>query len=277
MMSSAVEAELKRTGGIAYREATPTDPTGAEPVLCVHGFPESSYMWHELLEAIASETGRRALAPDLAGFGDTPPDPPGTWERQIEVVERFRRGLGLERVALVVHDWGGLIGLRWACDNPGVASALLISNTGFFPDGKWHGMAQAMRTPGQGEEVVAGFEREGFGTLMRSLSPGFDDKAVAEYWKAFESDAGRVGILELYRSGDFSKLEPYAGKLAALDVPALILWGADDPFAPVAGAYRFQKEIPGAKLAVIEGAGHFVFADDPDSCAREATAFLNRL
>ena len=270
-------AELRRIGGIAYREAVPDGPPRGDAVLCLHGFPESSYMWRGLLGAIAADAGRRAVAPDLAGFGDTRPDPPGTWERQIELVARFRRELELDRVVLVVHDWGGLIGLRWACDNPGAASALVISNTGFFPDGKWHGMAQAMRTPGQGEELIAGFQRDGFGALLGSLSPGFDEEAVAEYWKAFESDEGRRGILDLYRSGDFSKLEPYAGKLAALGVPALLLWGESDPFAPVAGAYRFRREIPGAELVVVEGAGHFVFADDPERCAREATTFLNRL
>lgn len=270
-------AKPRRIGEIAYREAAPDSPPRGDPVLCLHGFPESSYMWRGLLEAIAADAGRRAVAPDLAGFGDTPPDPPGTWERQVELVEQFRRELELERVALVVHDWGGLIGLRWACDNPGAASALVISNTGFFPDGRWHGMAQAMRTPGQGEELVAGFEREGFGALMRSLSPGFDENAIAEYWKAFESDEGRRGILDLYRSGDFSKLEPYAGRLAALGVPALLLWGENDPFAPLAGAHRFRREIPDAELVVAEGASHFVFADDPDRCAREVVGFLDRV
>jgi haloalkane dehalogenase len=276
-MVPVVAAEARQIGTIAYREVVPEGGERGDPVVCLHGFPESSYMWRELLEAVASETGRRALAPDLAGFGDTPPDPPGTWERQIELVERFCRELGLERVALVVHDWGGLIGLRWACDHPDAVSALVLSNTGFFPDGKWHGMAETMRTPGKGEELIAGFERDSFGHLMRSLSPGFDDEAAAEYWKAFETDEGRRGVLELYRSGDFSKFEPYAGKLSALGVPALILWGENDPFAPVAGAYRFRKELPDAKLVVTEGAGHFVYADAPERCAREVTAFLNRL
>src|SRR5881398_2302247 len=188
--------ELKRAGAIAYREAVPAEDSGRDPLLCLHGFPESSHMWRTVLDAVAG-SGRRALAPDLPGFGDSPPDPPGTWERHVEALERFRAGLGLERVALALHDWGGLIGLRWACDHPGTASALVLSNTGFFPDGKWHGMAEAMRTPGQGEELIAGFQRDGFGALLGSLSPGFDEEAVAEYWKAFESDEGRRGILDL--------------------------------------------------------------------------------
>ncbi len=62
--------------------------------------------------------GRAAYAPDLHGFGDSEPDRPGTWEHHMESLEAFRREIGLERVVLVVHDWGGLIGLRWACDQP---------------------------------------------------------------------------------------------------------------------------------------------------------------
>ena len=57
-------------------------------------------------------------------------------------------------------------------------------------------------------------------------------------------------------------------------MPTLILWGDDDVFAPVAGAYRFRKEIPGAKLVVLEDAGHFVYADEPRRCAEEVSEFL---
>jgi haloalkane dehalogenase len=130
--------------------------------------------------------------------------------------------------------------------------------------------------PGEGEELVEAFEPDGFAALMRSQSPGFDDEAIAEYWKTFADEGGWRGVLELYRSGDFSKLEPYRGKLAELDVPTLILWGEDDPFAPVAGAYRFTREIPHAELVVLRGARHFLFADEPDRCAREVVAFLAR-
>jgi haloalkane dehalogenase len=273
---AVAEVEQERTSGIAYREALPSSEAGLDPLLCVHGFPESSYMWEAVLRAVA-DSGRRAIALDLPGFGDSPADPPGTWERQVEALERFRRALGLQRVALAVHDWGGLIGLRWACDNPGAASALVVSDTGFFADGKWHGAADVMRTPGDGEKLIDGFDRTAFEGMMRSQSEGFDDEAIAHYWKAFESDDGRRGVLELYRSGDFSKLEAYEGRLTALELPMLALWGENDPFAPVAGAYRFRKELPDAKIVVVEGSGHFVFADDPERCAHEVVGFLSGL
>ena len=266
-------APLPTLDGIAYREAGPPDGPVA---LLVHGYPESSYMWRDVLPAVA-DAGWRAIAPDLPGFGDSPADPPGTWERQIEALQRLHDGLEPGPVALVVHDWGGLIGLRWACDHPEAVRAMVISDTGFFSDGKWHGMADALRAEGQGEELMEGMTREGLGAVLAQSSAGIDDAAVDEYWKAFGDEDRRRGQLELYRSGDFSKLEPYEGKLAELRVPTLLLWGEDDPFAPVASAHRFRKEIPGSELVVVEGAGHFVIEDEPERCAREIADFLSQL
>jgi haloalkane dehalogenase len=258
---------------LSHREAGSPD---RGEVLLLHGYPESSYMWRDLLGPVAA-AGWRAIAPDLLGFGDSPPDGAGTWERQVEAVEAFRRGLGLERVVLVVHDWGGLIGLRWACEHPEAVRGLVISDTGFFPDGRWHAMAKAMRTPGQGEELIDGVTREALGQMLRAVSTGMTDDALDEYFKAYADEPRRRGQLELYRSGDFAKLEAYDGRLAALGVPALILWGADDPFAPVGGARRFEAELPGSELVVVDGAGHFVFADAPDRCADAVVSFLDRL
>ena len=259
--------------GIGYREAVPDGPSTLAPALCLHGFPESSFMWRSVIASLAV-AGRRAVAPDLPGFGDSPTDLPGTWERHVEALERFRGGIGLDRAALVAHDWGGLIGLRWVCEHPHAVAALVISATGFFPDGKWHGMARALRTPGEGEKLIQSMTREGFGQMLAAVSRGFNPTVVDEYWKAFETDAGRQGILDLYRSGDFEKLAPYEGRLAELEAPTLLLWGENDVFAPLAGGRRFEREIPGAKLVVIEGAGLFVWADEPQRCAREVVEFL---
>jgi len=266
---------LPTAAGLAYREALP-DGEPAGTLLCVHGFPESGHMWSAVLEAAAA-AGWRALAPDLPGSGDSPPDRPLTWERAIEGLERFRLALGVERAVLAVHDWGGLIGLRWACDHAGAVAGLVISDTGFFPDGRWHGLAQALRTEGQGEQVVDGLDADGFAAMLRTASPGMDDAAIAEYWKGFGDGERRRSHLDLYRSGDFAKLAPYAGALARLGVPALVLWGADDPFAPLAGARRLVAELPGAELVVVPGTGHFVYDDAPEATGQAVAAFLSRL
>jgi haloalkane dehalogenase len=245
-------------------------------VLLVHGYPESSHMWRPALEALAAR-GLYAIAPDLPGYGDSPPGAGGTntWERHVETLEELRTDQDLDRVALVGHDWGGLIGLRWACDHPEAVWAIVASDTGFFSDARWHDMAKAMRTAGRGEELVDGMTRERLDHIMRSFSPGIDDRAVDEYFKAFADEPRRRGQLELYRSGDFETLEAYDGRLAALGVPFLALWGENDPFAPVSGAHRFEREIPGARVQVIPGTGHFVFEDAPEEAAEALAAFLS--
>jgi haloalkane dehalogenase len=264
--------ELKQAAGLPYREALPEgDPTGP-PVVLVHGFPESSRMWETAMGGLAG-AGRRSVAPDLYCLGDSEDPGPATFERNLEALSAFIDELGLGDVALVVHDWGGFIGLAWACGHPGSVTALVISDTGFFADGKWHGMAEAMRSE-HGEELVGGLVRDGFAALLRADGAKFSDEDIEAYWRPFESGRGREATLEFYRSMDFEKLERYDGKLAELGVPTLMLWGAEDQFAALAGAHRFQREIPGSEVVAIEGAGHFVFETEPERCASEIVRFL---
>jgi haloalkane dehalogenase len=241
------------------------------PVLLVHGYPESSYMWRHAIGRLAQD-GYHAIAPDLAGFGDSLPARTGTWESHTESLARLHAERDLGPATLVVHDWGCLIGLRFACDHPEAIAALVISSGGFFPDGKWHATARTMRTPGAGEQLIDAFTQDGFAALMASF--GITADATAEYWKAFVGEERRRAQLELYRSGDFEKLEPYRGRLAALGVPTLILWGAADRFAPPAGARRLHEEIPGSGLVILDDGGHFVWEEQPQRCAEELSRFL---
>ena len=134
-----------------------------------------------------------------------------------------------------------------------------------------------MRTAGVGEQLMADLTRDAFAELLDHSSVGIDERAVDEYWKAFADERRREAHLELYRSGDFEKLAPYEGALAELDVPVLLVWGDRDEFSPVAGAHRLARELPGAELAVIEDAGHFVWEDEPGRTADALLDFLGRL
>jgi len=263
---------LERAAGLAYRSAGEKSDRVA---LLVHGYPESSYMWQHALGALA-DAGWWAIAPDLPGYGDSEPDSPGTWERHVEALERLVLELELPAVALVTHDWGVMVGLRWACDHPDAVNALVISDGGFFADRRWHDLANAMRTPEQGEQLIRAYTQEGFSAALRAISSGMTEQALAEYWKAFADDTRRMGHLELYRSGDFDKLEPYDGRVAALGVPALIVWGSEDRFAGVSMAQRFHDELPGSELSVLDGAGHFVWDDEPERAAAALVDFLQR-
>src|SRR3954464_8690343 len=124
-------APIERPGGLAYREA---GPAGAPVALLRHGYPEPSWMWRSLMDALAA-AGWRGIAPDLAGYGDSEPDPPGTWDRRSASLGRFADELGLRGGTVAVHDWGGLIALRWACDTPGAVCGRGSRNPGCGAEG----------------------------------------------------------------------------------------------------------------------------------------------
>jgi haloalkane dehalogenase len=229
-------------------------------------------MWERSMEALAG-AGRRCVAPDLYCLGDSRDPGPATFERNRDAVGVFCDELGIDRAAVVVHDWGGFVGLAWACEHPDRVEALVISDTGFFADGRWHGMAEAMRGDA-GDELIGALDKNGFAALLRGGGARFSGDDIDAYWRPFEKGRGREATLEFYRSMDFEKLGPYDGKLAELGVPVLLLWGAEDQFATMRAAKRFEREIPGAELVAIDGAGHFVFETAPERCVSELVRFL---
>jgi len=268
------EAKLEIGDWLAYREASPAGTETGDPVLLVHGFPQSSLMWKPLMAAL-SEAGRWCIAPDLYCLGASPDPGPATYERNVEALDELHSELELGRVALIVHDWGGFVGLTWACLHPDLVSALVISDTGFFSDGRWHGMAEAIRGD-QGEALVGALDRDGFAGLLRAEGAGSSDEDVDAYWRPFAEGRGREATLEFYRSMEFSKLAPYEERLRELGVPTLLLWGADDKFAPIGGAHRLRKWIPHAELVALDGAGHFVFDQERGTTTATVVEFMAR-
>ena len=264
--------ELRHASPLAYREALPAGEATGPAVVLVHGYPESSLMWEPLMERLA-QAGHRCVAPDLYNLGDSEETGPATFEGNLEAFTGWMDELDLGEVAVVVHDWGGFIGLAWACDHPDQVKALVISDTGFFSDGHWHGLAETMRGP-EGDKLIEAIDRQGFGGMLNGEGDAFSQEELDAYWAPFEEGRGRRATLDFYRSMDFEKLSPWDGKLAELGVPALLLWGAEDPFANMRAAERFDRELPDSQVVAIEGAGHFVYDEERERCADEVLNFL---
>ncbi len=233
-------------------------------------------MWRAVLPA-AARAGWRALAPDLPGYGDSPLASDGTWETHVAAFGAFHDALELGPVVLAVHDWGGLIGLRWACEHPDAVRGLVISASGFFADGRWHGLAEALRTEGQGEELARQMTRETFGGMLGAVSK-LDAATVDEYWKAYDGEraAHRAArALPLGRLRRSSPHTPAGSRRSAF--PRCSSGAPTTPFAPVTGARRFLAELPDAHLVLFEGEGHFVFDDAPALSAGVVAGFLDGL
>ena len=242
-----------RIGGLefAFREAGDGDP-----VLYLHGFPTSGYLWRDVMTPVSSSF--RTIAPDMPGFGESPlMDRPHTWENLIGWIDEFVDELGIAPVHLGVHDWGGLIGLAWACLNPDKTRSLLITNTSFRSKDEWHGLAQQWRAPGTGEEMIGGMTEEGFRGLL-SATGSMDDESISEYWKGLSTLERRVAKLDMYRSLEFKMFEPLEPKLPEVAAKgARVVWGGADPLLHYKFALRFGKLL-GAEVTILEDVGHFL-------------------
>lgn len=255
-------------------EASYRDEGEGEPVLYLHGFPSSSYLWRHVMEEVSE--GYRTLAPDYPGFGDSALNGPHTWQAFVEWTDELVDQLEIAPVHLGVHDWGGLIGLAWACLHPEKVGSLLITDTSFRAKDRWHAAAAQWRTPGVGESLIGEMTMDGFRSFVGSFT-SLDETTLAEYWKGLSTPERRAAKLEMYRSLEFEMFEPLEPKLP--DVApgrVLVVWGELDPVLPTKWAFRFGHKL-GADVKIMEGAGHFLQEESGAEVGRVHKEFLDRL
>ncbi|WP_409299887.1 alpha/beta fold hydrolase [Peribacillus sp. SCS-155] len=248
---------------VAYLEAGNADDV---PVLFLHGVPETSLIWKEILPAIAAN-GFRTIAPDLPGFGNSDCfDEISTWDRYEQFISEFTEMLGLEQLHLVVHDWGGLIGLSWTCENLDRVLSLIISDTTISDEYKWHKLAQIWRTPGAGEQLMKQIaDWDAFRTGMQPAVPFADTATLWDFFQVFRTPESSSVVLQLYRSATMAKVTQYKGKLSSFKQPVSIIWGESDSYIPVEFAFKLKKEsLPQADIHLIKNAGHFIHLEQPD-------------
>jgi len=248
-----------------------------EAVVFVHGNPGSAADWEPLLAAAGAR--RRAVAWDAPGFGSAaaPAGFAQTVEGHAAFIGAALDALGIERAHLVVHDFGGPWALRWAAEHPERFASAVLLGTGALPGYSWHALARIWRMRGAGEAFMATTTRAGFRLLLRRgqrrpLPRAFVDRMYDGFDRAT-----RRAALALYRSVDDvgAAGEQLTAALAPLDRPALVLWGAHDPYIGVEHAERQRAAFPSARVRVLEDAGHWPFVDRPAEVAAELTAFLD--
>jgi pimeloyl-ACP methyl ester carboxylesterase len=255
-------------------EAGPEDAT--EAVLFVHGNPGSSTDWTELVGRVG-ELGR-AVAFDLPGFGqaDKPRDFTYNVSAYAAFLEAARTKLGLERVHLVVHDFGGPFGLLWGLQHPDAWASVVLLNVGVMPGYTWHTMARRWRTPVVGELVQAWIPRSAWRRAMqranpRGLPPEFVDKMYDDYDRAT-----RRTVLKLYRAtpNPGATAEQLGAAIAELHKPALVVWGAKDPFVGVQYAERQREFFDVEDVVILPESSHWPFQDDPSRVEQAVLPFL---
>jgi pimeloyl-ACP methyl ester carboxylesterase len=234
---------------------------GDAPILYLHGVPTASWDWEPFL----ARTG--GIAPDLPGFGASAK--PGDFDYSIRgygsFLESLCEKLGLDRFALVMHDWGA-VGLELAQRRAELVERMVLTAcVPFLPGYGWHRVARAWRTPVVGELTMGFTTRFGF---RRSLPPEVADRAYDD----FDHGTQRA-ILRLYRSAPPEVLARHGEGLGELRCPAYLPWPTRDPYIGAEFGRRYADALGGeAELEEID-AGHWPWLERPEIVDRVA-AFL---
>jgi pimeloyl-ACP methyl ester carboxylesterase len=220
----------------------------------------------------------RAVALDMPGFGRA--DKPDRFEYTVSGYARHLGGclaeLGISRLHLVMHDFGGPWGLACAVEHPDEFASATIINSGIWPDYRWHIFARIIRKPILGELLMASVTRRGFHRVVQHGSPSKIPRHIVDRWYDNYDWRTRRAILRLYRAtGDPSGMGYAQAKaLRPLDRPALVIWGKHDRYLPLWLAERQRDAFPSAHVLVLEDSGHFPFADDPSAVADAMLPFV---
>jgi haloalkane dehalogenase len=242
------------------------DEGDGPPVLFFHGEPTWSFLWRKVIPPVLN-AGFRCIAPDLPGFGrsDKPTDIDWyNYDRHTESVAPLLEELDLHDATVVVHDWGGPIGLRLAVEHPDRISKLVVLDTGLFT-----GQQKMSDAWIAFHDFVERTEDLPVGFLVRGAckrDPG--DEVIAAYDAPYpnpESKAGaRAFPLMLPTSTEMPGAAAGQRVLEALrgdQRPKLVLWADSDPVLTLQTGERFAGMLGTEVSHVIEDASHFLQED----------------
>ncbi len=280
----AVEDHHVDAGGLRVhvREA---GPAHAPPVLLLHGWPQHSRMWDEVVDGLRAD--HRLIAPDLRGFGST--EAPG-WgydgdtfaADQIALLD----ALGLESVNLIGHDWGGWTAFLLGLDHPDRVERMIVCNAPppWVPASprlvldawrSWYAVANAL--PGAGPRLASSAIPRWILTHGHGRDP-FDDAEREIYLAQFQEPVRAQAASHLYRYylRVFSEGVRGAFRARRLDVPTLLLFGADDLYVSRKLVELARPNADDYAVEMVPATGHFLVDERPEVVVARARAFFRQ-
>jgi pimeloyl-ACP methyl ester carboxylesterase len=255
------------------------------PVLLLHGWPQHWFMWRNVIERLAPSF--RLIAPDLRGFGWTEApgygyDGPTFAADQIALLD----ALEIETASVIGHDWGGWTAFLLGIEHSDRIERMVVCNSP-HPWGKlepraaldlwrtWY--AVLMATPVLGPALL---QRSDFaaGILSRgNAGVPFSEADLRAYLSSFREPARAQAVSSLYRYYFRAFLDGARGRWRSkrLDVPTLMLFGADDLYVPPRLLRGYQRYAPEMEVELVPDSGHFVVDEKPELVARRALAYLS--
>lgn len=266
-----------------YMHYVDEGPRDADPVLCLHGNPTWSYYWRELIRGLRGS--HRVIAPDHMGMGlsEKPLDWPYRLEAHVAAMERFVLEHDLRNITLVMHDWGGAIGMGLAMRHPDRIARLVITNTAAFTDGPAHASLVAAKLPGLNQILVRSMGLFNQAAVRYATTSGLSDEERRAYLTPYNSSARRVGVQNFVKDIPLSPGHPSfhflsiieAGLAQFTELPVQIVWGMKDwVFTPEFLA-EWRKRFPNASVHTVDHAGHLLMEDAGSEVLEVVRDFLS--
>jgi len=250
-----------------------------DPVLLLHGWPTSSFLWRDVMGPIAER--HRIIALDLPGFGqsDKPLDVSYSFRYFERVLSGFLGRLEIDRTSLVVHDLGGPIGLYWACRNSDRLDKLALLNTLVYPEVSWAVVAfvAAIKLPGLRSIMASPWG------LKQALRIGvhdrsrLSDEAIRGVQAPFASRPSRKALLKAGTNLSPKGFVQIARWLPSLNAPVRGIYGERDRILPdiARTMERVQQDVPHAEVTALPDCGHFLQEERPAHLGRLLAEFLD--
>jgi haloalkane dehalogenase len=249
-----------------------------DPVVCFHGEPSWAFLYRKMVRPLV-DGGNRVICPDYAGFGrsDKPTDRRWySYDRHVELMSALLGSLDLSHATVVVQDWGGPIGLRWAVANPDRVARLVILNTGLFTGRVSKGFLAWRNFAERNPDLPVGFIIQGATTTE------LPDEVVRGYEAPFPDAESKAGVAEFplivpmsEEDAGAAEMREVSDELSRWEKPALVAFSDSDPVFPYPRAGQvFCDLIPGAGEQLrVEGAAHFLQEDRGEQIAEEILSF----
>ncbi len=264
----------------------PTEGAADEPVLMVHGNPTWSFYWRHLVSALSGT--HRCIVPDHIGMGlsDKPADDayPYTLARRVSDLTKVVDSLYPSgKLTLAVHDWGGMIGMAWAVQNPDRVARIVVTNTSAFmpnDDIKLPWQLKLARSP-LGTALVQGFNAFAIGATVTCTEKPLSSAAKKGYTAPYDTFANRIATLRFVQDIPLSPKDGAWALVEATDAgldlfaqtPILVLWGDKDYVFHPGFRAQFEKRWPHAEVQSWP-AGHFVIEDEKEAVCSKIAAFV---
>ena len=261
------------------------DQDRSDPILMVHGNPTWSFYWRQLIDHFSAT--HRMIAVDHIGCGlsDKPQHYNYCLDQHIDNLVRLIEELDLKNITLVVHDWGGAIGIGAAQKLVDRLKQIVITNTACFPPPYVPWRIRACRSPWLGTKMMRGmnvFSRAA--TRMATSRPGgLSEDASFGLLYPYDNWANRVAIDRFVHDIPNSNKDATWRTLEAIqqnmelfgDLPALIVWGMRDWCFRPECLVEFERLLPHAQVKKLPEVGHYVMEDAADQVIKEMEEMLS--